>query len=76
MIVDPHANQKTVFIWLTSKEGDDETVRADLAHKIVQYRDQGFFAVIMISGHDNLQTNTLAILRHNREISSQKTIEN
>lgn len=66
---------RTISVWLTNADQQNEEIQNWLKGKYPVWKKQGYLTAVYKSGHEDLYENTLALLKHNRRLSAQKEVE-
>ena len=64
--IDVFDNQKTVAVWLTKAERNDERVREKLRELRAEYKAKKYTVAEYQSGDDDLHTSIYELLRYNK----------
>ena len=67
------SGKKTVEIWLTNAEKDNEDLRDQLKLLYQKYKRQGYLVITFQSGNENLTDLTGALLTTNRRRMAEQT---
>lgn len=67
------SGKKTVEIWLTNAEKDNEDLRDQLKLLYQKYKRQGYLVITFQSGNENLADLTGALLTTNRRRMAEQT---
>lgn len=70
-----HRDTRTVDIWLTRHEAQNEQFRASLEPYYRQFEKQRYFVAVFESGDRELFSDTALLLRHNLELQLKDTPE-
>ena len=65
---------RTISVWLTNADQQNEEIQNWLKVKYPVWKKQGYLTAVYKSGHEDLYENTLALLKHNRRLSAQKEV--
>ena len=66
---------RTITVWLTNADQQNEAIQNWLKSKYPVWKKQGYLTAVYLSGHEDLYENTLALLKYNRRLSAQKEVE-
>ena len=66
---------RTISVWLTNADQQNEEIQNWLKGKYPVWKKQGYLTAVYKSGHEDLYENTLALLKHNRRLSARKEVE-
>ena len=66
---------KTVEVWLTKAERNDQSVRDALKPHYKKWKAEGYLPVVYLSGDEDLYENTLELLKRNRNRSARREVE-
>ena len=67
-------NNKTIEVWLTKAERDDQKLQESLKPHYKKWKEAGYLPVVYLSGNENLYDNTLALLKHNRNRTASQEV--
>lgn len=67
--------QKTIEVWLTSKEKEDEHLQSRLKSLYAQWKQQKYFVAVFCSGSADLYEQTAGLLIHNQKSLAGEEIE-
>ena len=66
MEINIHDDKKTVEVWLTRAEKQDEALQQELKPLYAQYKKKKYMVAVFESGEQDLYQNTLALLSYNK----------
>ena len=66
MEISVNENNKTVEIWLTNAEQEDQHTSQLLKHLFAEYKAQKYLVAVYTSGVGDLLDNTTSLIIHNR----------
>ena len=75
MEIEVNEKARLAEFWLTRAEADDAALRASLLPQFQEWKEKKYLPVVYLSGREDLYDCTLALLRHNREVSARRTVE-
>lgn len=62
-----HNETKSLEIWLTNSEKQDQELQTRLKSLYRRYKQKGYFVTVFLSGETELYESTLGLLSHNRK---------
>ncbi len=75
MIVYKNEQKRILTIWLTNADQQNTACMASLPPLIAEWSAQKYLPVIFRSGKENLDENTSAMLKHNREVTVRREMD-
>ncbi len=75
MEVNPHENSKLVEVWLTKAERTDPVAQAKLREVTRYYSAQKCMVAVFLSGTQDLEEETGALLLYNRRRSAEQEVQ-
>jgi hypothetical protein len=73
--IEVNEKAKLAEFWLTRAEADDTALRKSLLPQFQEWKEKKYLPVVYLSGREDLYDCTLALLKHNREVSARRTVE-
>ena len=67
--------KKTVEIWITNQEQNNEVLQEKLTPIYKKYKEAGYLIVEYLSGKGDLKEYTAALLQYNRRRAAEKAME-
>ena len=75
MVVYKNEQKRILTVWLTNEDQQNTAYMASLQPLIREWSAQKYLPVIFRSGKENLEENTSAMLKHNREGTVRREME-
>lgn len=75
MEISINEKSKTISIWLTNADQHDEACAAQVKALIKEWHGKGWLPVIFRSGGEDLYEDTIALLKHNRDLTARREVE-
>ena len=75
MEINRNEKNKTMEVWLTKAERNDQSLRDSLKPYYKKWKEKGFLPVVYLSGDEDLYENTLELLKRNRNRSARREVE-
>ena len=66
---------KTIEIWMTKKERDDEELQKKMKPYYRQCKEAGYLVAVFMSGNEDLKEYTAALLKYNRRRAVERSLE-
>ncbi len=75
MVIYKNEQKRILTVWLTKEDQQNTACMASLQPLIREWSAQKYLPVIFRSGKENLEENTSAMLKHNREVTVRREME-
>lgn len=75
MEINRNEKNKTMEVWLTKAERNDQSLRDSLKPYYKEWKEKGYLPVVYLSGNEDLYENTLELLKRNRNCSARREVE-
>ena len=68
-------NNKIVSLWLSGEESHTGVLPEEIRNTCDAYRTRKYMIAVFRSGEDDLYGNTIAMLRHNRQLAAENEMK-